>query len=62
MNNDIFPISNLSNVSKCSKDSNKFLHCMTNSMTQIDVIHKPKCNVYLESFLKCLKKSTLVKT
>ena len=60
MNNDIFPISNLSNVSKYSRDSNKFFHCMTNSMTnsmtQIDVIHKPKCNVYLESFLKCLKK------
>ena len=40
-----------SNLSKCSKDSNKFLYCMT----QIDVVHKANCNIYLDDFLKCLR-------
>jgi hypothetical protein len=50
----LFPvsISSNSNLSKCSKDSNNFLLCIT----QIDVVHKPKCNIYLEDFLKCLRK------
>ena len=53
----LFPvsISSNSNLSKCSNDRNKFLHCMT----QIDVVnvHKRKCNIYLDDFLKCLRKN-----
>jgi hypothetical protein len=50
----LFPLSNSSTtLNKCSKDSNKFLHCMT----QIDVVHKQKCNIYLDDFLNCLRKN-----
>jgi hypothetical protein len=49
-----FPVSiSSTSLNKCSNDSNKFLQCMT----QIDVIHKANCNIYLDDFLKCLRKN-----
>lgn len=50
----LFPLSiSSTDLNKCSNDRNKFLYCLT----QIDVVHKPKCNIYLEDFLKCLRKN-----
>jgi hypothetical protein len=53
----LFPVSISStssiNLNKCSRDRNKFLQCMT----QIDIVHKAKCNIYLDDFLKCLRKN-----
>ncbi len=49
-----FPVSiSSTNLNKCSKDSNIFLQCVT----QIDIVKKSNCNIYLDNFLKCLRKN-----
>ena len=52
-----FPVSTgsigSSNLSKCSKHKDTFLNCIITS----DVVHKANCNIYLDDFLKCLRKN-----